>query len=124
MQTHKNLKVWQRSISLVTEIYRMTRDFPKEESYCMISQMRRAAISIPSNIAEGSARKHTREYVQFLYVSLGSAAEIETQIIISQNLGYILSDKAGNIQAELEEIIRMLIGLIKSLSDKMSTNPE
>jgi four helix bundle protein len=118
MQTHKNLKVWQRSISLVTEIYRVTRDFPKEEIYCMVSQLHRAAISIPSNIAEGSARKHTREYIQFLYVSLGSAAEIETQIIISINLGYIISDKAGGIQAELEEIIRMLIGLIKSLSDR------
>jgi four helix bundle protein len=118
MQTHKNLKVWQRSISLVTEIYRVTRDFPKEEIYCMVSQLRRAAISIPSNIAEGSARKHTREYIQFLYVSLGSAAEIETQIIISINLGYLISDKAGGIQAELEEIIRMLIGLIKSLSDR------
>jgi four helix bundle protein len=118
MQTHKNLKVWQRSISLVTEIYRITRDFPKEEIYCMVSQLRRASISIPSNIAEGSARKHTREYIQFLYVSLGSAAEIETQIIISINLGYIMSDKAGRIQAELEEIIRMLIGLIKSLSDR------
>jgi len=118
MQTHKNLKVWQRSISLVTEIYRVTRDFPKEEIYCMVSQLRRAAISIPSNIAEGSARKHTREYIQFLYVSLGSAAEIETQIIISINLGYIISDKAVGIQAELEEIIRMLIGLIKSLSNR------
>jgi len=90
----------------------------------MVSQLRRAAISIPSNIAEGSARNHTREYIQFLYVSLGSAAEIETQLIISKNLGYIMLDKAGGIQAELEEIIRMLIGLIKSLSDKMSTNPE
>jgi four helix bundle protein len=121
MQTHKNLKVWQRSISLVTEIYRITRDFPKEEIYCMVSQLRRAAISIPSNIAEGSARKHTREYIQFLYVSLGSAAEIETQIIISINLGFIMPDKAGSIQAELEEIIRMLIGLIKSLSEKNVT---
>ena len=118
MQTHKNLKVWQRSISLVTDIYRVTRDFPKEEIYCMVNQLRRAAISIPSNIAEGSARKHTKEYIHFLYVSLGSAAEIETQLIISTNLGYIMSDKAACIQSELEEIIRMLIGLIKSLSNR------
>jgi four helix bundle protein len=119
MQTHKNLKVWQRSISFVTEIYRVTRDFPKEEIYCMVGQLRRAAISIPSNIAEGSARRNTKEYIQFLYISLGSASEIETQIAISINLGYLMQEKAGGIQAELEEIIRMLAGLIKSLSDKI-----
>lgn len=118
MQTHKNLKVWQRSISFVTEIYRITRDFPKEEIYCMALQLRRAAISIPSNIAEGSARKNTKEYIQFLYIALGSASEIETQIIISINLGYIMHEKVGGMQSELEEIIRMLVGLIKSLSDK------
>ncbi len=118
MQTHKNLKVWQRSISFVTEIYRITRLFPKEEIYCMALQLRRAAISIPSNIAEGSARKNTKEYIQFLYISLGSASEIETQIIISINLGYIMHEKVGGMQSELEEIIRMLVGLIKSLSDK------
>ncbi len=123
MQTHKNLKVWQRSISFVTEIYRVTRDFPREEIYCMVSQLRRAAISIPSNIAEGSARRNTKEYIQFLYVSLGSAAEIETQITISINLGYIMQEKAGGIQVELEEIIRMLAGLIKSLSDKITDKP-
>jgi four helix bundle protein len=123
MQTHKNLKVWQRSISFVTEIYRVTRDFPREEMYCMVGQLRRAAISIPSNIAEGSARRNTREYIQFLYVSLGSAAEIETQITISINLGYLMQEKSRGIQAELEEIIRMLAGLIKSLSDKITDKP-
>jgi four helix bundle protein len=123
MQTHKNLKVWQRSISFVTEIYRITNDFPKEEVYCMVSQLRRAAISIPSNIAEGSARKHTREYIQFLYVSLGSAVEIETQILISEYLGYIISGKAKDVHSEVEEIIRMLIGLIKSLSDRNEDKP-
>jgi four helix bundle protein len=123
MQTHKNLKVWQRSISFVTEIYRVTSEFPREEIYCMVSQLRRAAISIPSNIAEGSARRNTREYIQFLHVSLGSAAEIETQIIISINLGFIMQDKAGIIQAELEEIIRMLSGLIKAIADKIAVKP-
>jgi four helix bundle protein len=123
MQTHKNLKVWQRSISFVTEIYRVICDFPREEMYCMVGQLRRAAISIPSNIAEGSARRNTREYIQFLYVSLGSAAEIETQITISINLGYLMQEKSRGIQAELEEIIRMLAGLIKSLSDKITDKP-
>jgi four helix bundle protein len=116
MQTHKDLTVWQKSISLVAEIYRITRIFPKEEIYCIVSQLRRAALSIPSNIAEGSARKNTKEYIQFLYISLGSAVELETQLIISVNLDFIKQDKAESIQIQLEEIIRMLKGLIKALS--------
>jgi four helix bundle protein len=118
MQTHKNLTVWQKSITLVAEVYRITRVFPKEEIYCIVSQLRRAAISIPSNIAEGSARKYTKEYIQFLYVSLGSAVELETQLIISVNLDFIKQEKAESIQSQLEEIIRMLKGLIKSLSGR------
>jgi four helix bundle protein len=94
METHKNLIVWQKSIAFVTAIYDLTKSFPKEELYCIINQIRRAAVSIPSNIAEGCARKNTKEYIQFLYVSLGSAAELETQII------------------------RMLTGLIRSLSNR------
>jgi four helix bundle protein len=118
MKTHKNLQVWQKSIAFVTAIYELTRSFPKEEIYCIVSQLRRAAISIPSNIAEGSARKNTKEFMQFLYVSLGSAAELETQLIISMNLGYINENNANAFQNELEEIIKMLTGLIRSLSQK------
>jgi four helix bundle protein len=116
METHKSLKVWQKSILFVTTVYNLTRCFPKEELYCMVSQIRRAAISIPSNIAEGCARKNTTEYIQFLYISLGSAAELETQLIISSNLGYIANEVIEGLQSELEGIIRMLSGLIKSLS--------
>jgi len=86
--------------------------------YCIVSQIRRSAVSIPSNIAEGCARKNTKEYLQFLYVSLGSAAELETQLIISSNLGFIEQNGIQNIQIELTEIIRMLTGLIKSLSNR------
>ncbi len=118
METHKNLLVWQKSIAFVTSIYNLTKNFPKEELYCIVSQIRRAAVSIPSNMAEGCARKSTKEYVQFLYVSLGSAAELETQLIISMNLGFIDNDNAHQIHVELEEIIRMLTGLIKSLSNR------
>jgi len=117
MKTHKNLLVWKKSISFVTSIYNFTKLYPKEELYGIISQIRRAAISIPSNIAEGCARRSTKEYIQFLYVSLGSASELETQLIISSNLGYLELSDNQKLQSELEEIIRMLIGLIKSLSN-------
>ena len=116
METHKNLLVWQKSIAFVTHIYQLTKRFPKEELYCIVSQIRRSAISIPSNIAEGCARKNTKEYIQFLYVSLGSASELETQLIISSNLDYMEISRLQDIQSELTEIIRMLTGLIKSLS--------
>jgi four helix bundle protein len=84
-----------------------------------VSQIRRAAVSIPSNIAEGCARRNTKEYIQFLYISLGSSAELETQLIISENLGYLLEKDVRQIQSNLQEIIKMLTGLIKSLSNKV-----
>ena len=118
METHKDLLVWQKSIAFVTAIYNLTKSFPKEELYCIVSQIRRAAVSIPSNMAEGCARRNTREYIQFLYVSLGSAAELETQLIISSNLGYINENDNQNILKNLEEIIRMITGLIKSLTNR------
>jgi four helix bundle protein len=92
MRTHKDLLVWQKSIAFVTTIYDETRHFPKEELFCIVSQIRRAAISIPSNIAEGCARKTKNECIQFLHIALGSAAELETQIIISTNLNYLKKD--------------------------------
>jgi four helix bundle protein len=118
LETHKDLLVWQKSIAFVTAIYNLTKSFPKEELYCIVSQIRRAAVSIPSNMAEGCARRNTKEYIQFLYVSLGSAAELETQLIISSNLGYINENDNQNILKNLEEIIRMITGLIKSLSNR------
>jgi four helix bundle protein len=116
METHKNLMVWQRSILFVTKVYNLTKHYPKEELYSMVSQIRRAAISIPSNIAEGCARNTTKEYIQFLYIALGSAAEIETQFIISINLDYIKEDEGKSLTNDVQEIIRMITGLIKSLS--------
>ena len=118
METHKNLLVWQKSIAFVTTIYNLTKTFPKEELYCIVSQIRRAAISIPSNMAEGCARRITKEYIQFLYISLGSAAELETQLIISSNLRYIDENHRQSLIKDLEEIIRMITGLIKSLNNK------
>lgn len=115
MKTHKDLLVWQKSIDFVTNVYNLTRTFPKEEIYCLVSQIRRASISIPSNISEGCARRNTKEYAQFLYIALGSAAELETQLIISANLNYLEEGCANDLMNHLAEIIRMLTGLIKSL---------
>jgi four helix bundle protein len=117
MSNHKELKVYQKAMDLVTEIYQMTKLFPPEEKYGLTSQVRRASISVPSNIAEGAARKNTKEYIQFLYYSLGSAAEIETQLEISKRLGFI--DDIEKINKNNNEIIYMLTGLIKSLSSKI-----
>ena len=115
MKSHKDLHVWQKSIEFVTILYRITKIFPKEELYGLISQIRRAGISIPSNIAEGAARNYKKEFIQYLYVGLGSASELETQLIISRNLNYISPEKYDSLLSDLTEIRIMLLGLIKSL---------
>ena len=89
IKTHRDLKVWIDSINLVTKIYTFTNNFPKEELFGITSQIRRAAVSIPSNIAEGAARTSKKEFLNFLSIALGSASELETQIMISRNLKYI-----------------------------------
>lgn len=113
---HKDLDVWKKSIDFVTIVYKQTSSFPKEEMYGLTSQIRRAAISIPSNIAEGSARRNKTEFRQFLYISSASTAEIETQLIISVNLNYISQDIQLELTSELTIISKMLQGLIKSLN--------
>ena len=92
MANFKELLVWQKSIDFVTEIYRITETFPKAEVYGLISQIRRAAVSIPSNIAEGNSRRSKPDYLQFLKISRGSCAEVETQLVISKNLGFFNED--------------------------------
>lgn len=113
---HKDLEVWKKSIVFVTEIYRATNSFPKEEIYGLTSQIRRAAVSIPSNIAEGSARQSDKEFIQFLYIALGSLVETETQLIISKEIGYL--NDISYLSQEVENIRKMLIGLIKHLKEK------
>jgi four helix bundle protein len=108
--THKDLKIWQNSIQLVIEVYNLTRAFPKEELYGLSSQMRRAAISVPSNIAEGAARKNKTEYLQFLYISLGSLSELETQLIIAEKIGYCEDVK---IFPEVDLLRMQMLNLIK-----------
>lgn len=115
VKTHKDLDVYKKSVDFVTVIYKVTADFPKNEIYGLTSQIRRAAVSIPSNIAEGSARNHQNEFRQFLYVSLSSAAEIDTQILIAYKLGYLTIEQKQQLDNELSSISRMLQGLIKSI---------
>lgn len=115
MRTHKDLTVWKKSIDLVSDIYKMTQTFPKEEIFGLTSQMRRAAVSIPSNIAEGAAKSHVKEYLNFLNIALGSASELETQIIISKNLGFVSSELSDTHMKKLNEISKMLHGIFRSL---------
>ncbi len=121
LKNFKDLKVWQKSYQLCLEIYRVTKKFPKEEIYTLISQMRRSALSIPSNIAEGYGRKTTPEYIHSLYIAYGSLCELETQLLLSGDLGYIEAESLRKLQSDLGEVERMLKALIKSLENKSLT---
>ena len=109
------MRIWQKGIEVVKDIYILTKKFPKEELYGLTSQMRRSAISIPSNIAEGFRRYHNKEYKQFLYIALGSCAELETQIIIANELNYISDDDKSAVIEEIKYICRMTVKLINKL---------
>ena len=122
LKNYKGLKVWQKSYQLCLEIYRVTAKFPKEELYGLTSQIRRSAVSIPSNIAEGYGRKTTLDYIRMLYISYGSVCELETQILLAGDLGFIEKGLLGRIITDIAEIERMLKALIKSLENKPS-NP-
>jgi len=113
MKTHKDLEVWKRSIEFVSTIYKDLDDFPKSEMYGIISQLKRSAVSVPSNIAEGAARPGNKEFIRFLYVALSSAAEVDTQLLISKNLGFLSTEKYDSLSTEIEEICKMLQGLIR-----------
>ena len=89
IRTHKDLKIWSRSVDLVTRIYKVTEKFPKSEMFGLTSQIRRAAVSVPSNIAEGSGRRSAKELIYFLHIAIGSMAELETESIMSQHLGFL-----------------------------------
>lgn len=115
MKTHRDLQVWNDSIEFVTKIYEVTYNFPKEELFGITSQMRRAAVSIPSNIAEGAARTSKKEFSNYLSIALGSASELETQLTISKNLKYLNIESFNSIIQELNKIQKMIGGLIKSI---------
>jgi len=111
----KDLRIWQKGIEIVSDIYILTKKFPKEELYGLTSQIRRSAVSIPSNIAEGFRRYHNKEYKQFLYIALGSCAELETQIAIARMLKYITEEKETELIEKLDHLCRMTTNLIKRL---------
>lgn len=118
MNYFKELKVWQKAIELVTETYLKTQTFPKEEIYGLTSQIRRCAVSIPSNIAEGCGTKTDKDFSNFLSISLGSAFEFETQLIICKNLGYILETDFKTLESEIQHIQNMIIKLQNTIDKK------
>jgi|SRR3989344_2255300 len=118
MKSYRELFVWQKGMDVVTEIYRFTEKFPKTEIYGLVSQMRRSAVSIPSNIAEGYARKYKQEYIQFLRIAFGSGAELETQLEIAKRLGFTAGGDIIRLENLLAEVMKMLNALVASLAAK------
>ena len=116
MNNHKDLNVWGKAIDFVVAVYEITEKYPKDELYGLTNQIRRASVSVPSNIAEGAARNGKLEFKRFLYFSLGSLSEIETQFIISLKLRYLTQKDFDIIDNKLTSIRKMLLGLIKSLN--------
>jgi four helix bundle protein len=113
---HKNLVTWQKAVELVTETYRMTEGFPKKEEFGIIAQMRRAAISVPSNIAEGLTRKTKKDKLHFLNIAQASLSEIDTQIEISLRLGYVSQQVYEHAEVSLTEVEKLLSGLARSIA--------
>jgi four helix bundle protein len=113
-QDFRNLLAWQKAIAFVTDVYRATQSFPNEEKFGLTSQLRRAAVSIPSNIAEGQGRLSRGEFRQFLGQAKGSICEVETQLLIAQNLGYLTESEP--LLERLHEVARLLNGLLNSLT--------
>ena len=120
METHKDLRVWQQSIEMVTSIYLMTQSFPKEEMFGLVSQLRRASVSVPSNIAEGYARGTDKEKLHFLRISSGSMSEVETQLLLSLNLGYIDQEKYNELSEIVTSVWKQLNSLISSIKKRLT----
>ena len=117
MHKYKNLKVWQKSVSLATNIYELTKAFPQEERFGITSQIRRAVVSISSNIAEGAGRASRKEFAQFLSIAYGSCYELDTQLLISNNIGFLSDEELKNIEDLTNEIQKMIYKLRDSLVD-------
>lgn len=116
IKSFKELKIWQKGIEIVEDIYTLTKFFPADEKYGLTSQMRRSAVSIPSNIAEGFKRYHNREYKQFLYITLGSTAELETQLILSNKLNYLSKNIMAPLSDKIDHLSKMITLLMKKLT--------
>jgi four helix bundle protein len=130
IKSYRDLEVWQKSMTLVKRVYKLTKTFPKDEMFGLTSQLKRAAVSVPSNIAEGKSRRTTNEYLRFLDIAYGSVAEVETQLLIACELEYVTDKKIKLLLDDYAEIGRMLNGLItsleqrKTLPDARNPNPE
>jgi four helix bundle protein len=122
MQGYRDLKVWHLGVDISLAVYQLTDEFPQREIYSLTSQLRRAAVSIPSNIAEGHTRGQTKDFIRFLSISRGSVAELETQLIIAERLGYVQGEPLKRVRSMLNEESRMLAGLRRSLVSKMKGN--
>jgi len=118
IRSYRDLKVWQKSMDLAVRTYELTRTFPSEEKYGIVSQMRRAAASVPANIAEGQARRSTKEFIQMLGIARGSLAEIETFVALSERLGMTRSETSESLLEDCAEINRMMNGLMRALSSR------
>jgi four helix bundle protein len=112
-RNHRDLRAWQQAVELVTAIYRLTAKFPDSERYGLTSQLRRAAVSVPANIAEGAARSGTKEWIYFLSISSGSLSELDTLIELAVKVGYL--DDAGEIQTQIDDVAGLIMGLSASL---------
>jgi four helix bundle protein len=121
MDSYKELEVWKKSMDLVEQVYLVSNDFPNHEKFGLVSQMQRAAVSIPANIAEGWGRSSTLEYIHFLKIAKGSLLELETHIIIAERLKYLDNSKSKKLISRIDEVLRMLSSLITSLK---SRNPK
>lgn len=119
IRCYQDLEVWQKSMDLVVHCYELTQTFPKTEQYGLCSQMQRAAVSIPANIAEGRERNHTKEFIRFLSIAKGSLAEFETLTLLTQRLNYISEDNSKIILLKAAEVGRMITGLQRTLSKKL-----
>jgi len=120
---HKDLLVWQRAMLLAESIYRITRSFPSEERFGLVSQMRRAAVSIPSNIAEGAARRTSAEYLSFLHIARGSLAELETQLTLSGRLNLLkISESLGDDVDRIGQLLNALIAVIRKRRDRFRSD--
>jgi len=118
MSDYQKLEAWQMAMGLVEEVYKRTRSFPKEELFGLTSQMRRAAVSIPSNINEGASRAGSKEFLQFLHIARGSASELETQLLLAGKLGFF-SSAPEDLMASLTSVKRLINGLIRSLKESI-----
>ena len=119
-QNHRDLKVWQISVDLVETVYRLSRSWPNHELYGLVSQARRASVSVPANIAEGAGRRSTGEFIQFVGIARGSLAELETLLVVAGRLGYLEDGALDHLLGDIAEVGRMLSGLMQSLRDRQN----